>query len=268
MYMYFFARFAEELMKTECKIPTLHIPMSSTSNRSLSGSSTSFHSSKSGFKDPMLSSFEEELLSTSFGRSSTKSSSIKQKRKKSTGSRVTSAGRVQQSMYFTEMFQETVSDFADRLAQGIVLESIETVLRGSLDSRFSPRDAPFTTSSPIPNDLLNLADRLSSLFLEEAMSAVSDKIRSRQRAEISSDTESCSTEEYSDALDVQCHKVEEFADEVAKRVLETAVKFIIREMECFKKVVIICCMCSLILILKAQQHNFMFFLKIYAKKNF
>lgn len=102
------------------------------------------------------------------------------------------------------------------------------------------------------------------------MSAVSDKIRSRQRAEISSDTESCSTEEYSDALDVQCHKVEEFADEVAKRVLETAVKFIIREMECFKKVVtvIICCMCSLILILKAQQHNFMFFLKIYAKKNF
>lgn len=238
--MYFFARFAEELMKTECKIPTLHIPMSSTSNRSLSGSSTSFHSSKSGFKDPMLSSFEEELLSTSFGRSSTKSSSIKRKRKKSTGSRVTSAGRVQQSMYFTEMFQETVSDFADRLARGIVLESIETVLRGSLDSRFSPRDAPFTTSSPIPNDLLNLADCLSSQVLEEAMCTVFEELRSRRRTENSSDTESGSTEEYSDALDVPCHKVEEFADEVAKRVLDTAVKFIIREMECFKKVVIIC----------------------------
>lgn len=229
------SRFAEELMKTECKIPTLHIPMSSTSNRSLSGSSTSFHSSKSGFKDPMLSSFEEELLSTSFGRSSTKSSSIKRKRKKSTGSRVTSAGRVQQSMYFTEMFQETVSDFADRLARGIVLESIETVLRGSLDSRFSPRDAPFTTSSPIPNDLLNLADCLSSQVLEEAMCTVFEELRSRRRTENSSDTESGSTEEYSDALDVPCHRVEEFADEVAKRVLDTAVKFIIREMECFKK---------------------------------
>lgn len=143
-------------------------------------------------------------------------------------------------MYFTEMFQETVSDFADRLARGIVLESIETVLRGSLDSRFSPRDAPFTTSSPIPNDLLNLADCLSSQVLEEAMCTVFEELRSRRRTENSSDTESGSTEEYSDALDVPCHKVEEFADEVAKRVLDTAVKFIIREMECFKKVVIIC----------------------------
>ena len=224
-------------MKTECRIPTLQIPISSTSNRSLSGSSTSFHSSKSGFKDPMLSSFEEELLSTSFGRSSIRSSSIKRKRR-STGSRATSAGRTRQSLYLSELEPETVADFADRLAQGIVLESIETVLRGLLDSRFSRRDdVPFTTSSPIPDSLLNLADSLSSQVIEDAILSAVEELKAQQQEENSDHSNSTSEEEFSDALDVPCHVIEEFADEVAKQVLDTSVKFIIREMECFKKVI-------------------------------
>ncbi|XP_061171458.1 uncharacterized protein LOC133180985 [Saccostrea echinata] len=228
------SRFAEELMKTECRIPPLHIPMSSTSVCSLSGSSTSFHSSKSGFKDLMLSSFEEELLSSSFGRSSTKSSSIKRKRKKSTGSRIR-GGDFRQAPPFLELSQETISDFADRLAQGIILESIETVLRGSISSGFAQRDVPFTTSSPIPDSLLNLADSISSQVVEDAILTAVEELKMQKQTEDSSDTDSTSTEEYSDALDVPCYRIEEFADILAKQVLDTSVKFIIREMECFKK---------------------------------
>lgn len=231
-------------MKTECKVPTLQIPMLSTSNRSLSGSSTSFHSSKSGFKDPMLSSFEEELFSSSFGRSSTRSSSIKRKRKKSTGSKVGSSasgsryrgGEARRALSFCELSQEAVSDFAERLAQGIVLESIETVFRGSLDSTFIQGDVPFKTSSPIPDSLLNLADSMSSQVLEDAILTAVEEIRAQQQTEGSIDTESTSSEDFSDALDVPCYRIEEFADTLAKQVLDTSVKFIIREMDCFKKV--------------------------------
>ncbi|XP_062592364.1 uncharacterized protein LOC134253794 [Saccostrea cucullata] len=228
------SRFAEELMKTECRIPPLHIPISSTSVCSLSGSTTSFHSSKSGFKDLMLSSFEEELLSSSFGRSSTKSSSIKRKRKKSTGNRIR-GGDFRQALHFSELSKETISDFADRLAQGIILESIETVLRGSIGSGFAQRDVPFTTSSPIPDSLLNLADSISSQVVEDAILTAVEELKVKLQTENSSDTDSTSTEEFSDALDVPCYRIEEFADILAKQVLDTSVKFIIREMECFKK---------------------------------
>lgn len=151
---------------------------------------------------------------------------------------MTSAGRTRQSLYLSELEQETVADFADRLAQGIVLESIETVLRGLLDSRFSRRDdVPFTTSSPIPDSLLNLADSLSSQVIEDAILSAVEELKAQQQEENSDHSNSTSEEEFSDALDVPCHVIEEFADEVAKQVLDTSVKFIIREMECFKKVI-------------------------------
>lgn len=77
MYMYFFVRFVEELMKIECKILILYILMFLILNRSFSGSFILFYSSKSGFKDSMFLSFEEEFLFISFGRFFIKSFSIK-----------------------------------------------------------------------------------------------------------------------------------------------------------------------------------------------
>ncbi|XP_069104983.1 uro-adherence factor A-like [Argopecten irradians] len=58
------SRFAEQLMKSDCKIPDFHF-LESTNWSTSGDSSVSFVSSVSGFKDTILAGFEEELLNAS-----------------------------------------------------------------------------------------------------------------------------------------------------------------------------------------------------------
>ncbi|KAK3092578.1 hypothetical protein FSP39_004576 [Pinctada imbricata] len=246
------SRFAEELMKTECKIPEFQL-LDST-NVSMSGSSlSSFHSSKSGFRDPLLSSFEGELLASSYGRSSTRGSlkrksqsgSLKRKNRLSENSDVTGRNRSSDEsrgvLYdgdtvdrpsYSPLPPTEVSEYAEALAERILTESMNSVFR----------DIVLPPSTSVPSShTVHHSQTIADYAEKVAMSIISQTLQSYHMREVrntshrthseASETEASqrSSGEYVDAISTPYGEIEMFAEKIATSVLQSSIGVIQRE---------------------------------------
>ncbi|OWF51527.1 uncharacterized protein LOC110449053 [Mizuhopecten yessoensis] len=183
------SRFAEQLMKSDCKIPDFHLLESS--NWSTSGdSSVSFVSNVSGFKDAVLAGFEEELLTATCSKATVRSpkytrfvcnkmipklvrqkSLVKEKdngivdqvdtafalngtRGKSFDSEI--SGLSWESFQSSASYSsDEFSNFVDRLAERIVQESFETLFHIQPEPELCQSDTESETDDPCIHDFAN-----------------------------------------------------------------------------------------------------------------
>ena len=254
---FLFCRFAEELMKTECKVPELQL-LDST-NVSMSGSSmSSFHSSKSGFKDPLLSSFEGELLSSGYGRSSTRGSLKRKSRsgslkRKNLLSESSDTGNVNRSAkVWTDArvpaldgdalswqsklsAVEEVAVFAEKLAQKVLVESLHSVFPFiALPSQTTTSTLPKTKQM---SSITEYAENIASTIVTEALTLIGNNASKRKHMTDADDRDSRhSSGEFWDAMPVPFKDVEEYAERIALNVLQTSINVIHREFKTSRKV--------------------------------
>lgn len=265
MYFDFIYRFAQELMKTECKIPELYL--FDSSNRSTSGSSSqSWHSSISGFKDETLAKFEEELIFASRPKSrgslkrkrsgkSAKRFKSKSSEKLFTESKVgTGSVYLQQSRSAESETSgiscyslssstrspplEDLSNFADQLSCNILSDCFSAMFSGAKTT------CDFTRKFPRKEHVSSYADRIAAEILQEVMLKLHDttlwlprKLNSKKEIEIKGDDESQSqSDEFADALDIPYKRLEEYADVLSLNVLQRSINVFRREKESTKRV--------------------------------
>lgn len=249
------SRFAEELMKTECKVPELYL--FDSSNRSTSGSSShSWRSSISGFKDQTLARFEEELLASGrpksrgslkrkkSGKSSkrfkSKSSEKLSERKGSKGSLSIQQGSETSGLSCYSISSSTpsppleeLSNFAERLSCNILSECFNVMFSGA------------KTTCQIPSkiqkkeNVIDYAERIAAEILRDVLFDLKDKsswitwqpiIHSETEKKGDDEMQSFS-DEYADALDVPYKRLEEFADVLALNILQRSINVFKREKE-------------------------------------
>ena len=254
-------------MKTECKVPELQL-LDST-NVSMSGSSmSSFHSSKSGFKDPLLSSFEGELLSSGYGRSSTRGSLKRKSRsgslkRKNLLSESSDTGNVNRSASDTGNVNrsakvwtdarvppldsdslswqsklpavEEVAVFADQLAQKVLVESLHSVFP------FIALSSQTTTSTPPKtkqmSSISEYAENIASTIVTEALTLIGNNASKKKHVTDADDIDSRhSSGEFWDAMPVPFKDVEEYAERIALNVLQTSINVMHREFKTSRKV--------------------------------
>ncbi|KAJ8311230.1 hypothetical protein KUTeg_011216 [Tegillarca granosa] len=277
-------QFAEELMRSQCKVPEF-VFMDST-NMSTSGSSSrSRQSSISGFKDNILASFEDELLNSSFGRTSSRGSRKRSKKLKQVSiqknanlensldikdGKYSSKGwrgmsfDSEASGFSWRSFQssspssfEEISDYAERLAQNILEESLKTVFRDQL----CPSTTCHSTSKPRVKSLDEYASDLASNIVLECLLKLANQNckHSSNSSEDAGDLKnknndirqdnlrtdgSSSTgknhgqrsrslsDEFTDAFDIPYAKIEQFAQNVATDVIKNSAMVFKREKQC------------------------------------
>lgn len=261
MYLDFIYRFAEELMKTECKIPELYL--FDSSNRSTSGSSSqSWHSSVSGFKDETLAKFEEELIFASRPKSR---GSLKRKRagksskhfKSKSSEKLFSESKVGTGSVYLQQSRsaesetsgiscyslssstrspplEELSNFAEQLSCDIISDCFSAMFSGTKTT------CGITRKIQRKNHVSSYADRIAAEILQEVMLKLQDKpqwLPWEPISEIKVDDESQSqSDEFADALDIPYKRLEEYADILSLNVLQRSINVFRREKESTKRV--------------------------------
>ena len=261
MYLDFIYRFAEELMKTECKIPELYL--FDSSNRSTSGSSSqSWHSSVSGFKDETLAKFEEELIFASRPKSR---GSLKRKRsgksskhfKSKSSEKLFSESKVGTGSVYLQQSRsaesetsgiscyslssstrspplEELSNFAEQLSCDIISDCFSAMFSGTKTT------CGITRKIQRKNHVSSYADRIAAEILQEVMLKLQDKpqwLPWEPISEIKVDDESQSqSDEFVDALDIPYKRLEEYADILSLNVLQRSINVFRREKESTKRV--------------------------------
>lgn len=261
MYLDFIYRFAEELMKTECKIPELYL--FDSSNRSTSGSSSqSWHSSVSGFKDETLAKFEEELIFASRPKSR---GSLKRKRsgksskhfKSKSSEKLYSESKVGTGSVYLQQSRsaesetsgiscyslssstrspplEELSNFAEQLSCDIISDCFSAMFSGTKTT------CGITRKIQRKNHVSSYADRIAAEILQEVMLKLQDKpqwLPWEPISEIKVDDESQSqSDEFADALDIPYKRLEEYADILSLNVLQRSINVFRREKESTKRV--------------------------------
>lgn len=265
MYLDFIYRFAEQLMKTECKIPELYL--FDSSNRSTSGSSSqSWHSSISGFKDETLAKFEEELIFAcrpkSRGSLKRKRSGKSSKRFKSKSSeKLFSENKVDTGSVYLQQSRsaesetsgiscyslssstrspplEELSNFAEQLSCNIISDCFSAMFSGAKTT------CDITRKIQRKKHVSSYADRIAAEILQEVMLKLQDKPQwspwepiSEKETEIKGDDESQSqSDEFADALDIPYKRLEEYADVLSLDVLQRSINVFRREKESTKRV--------------------------------
>ena len=259
--MDFIYRFAEELMKTECKIPELYL--FDSSNRSTSGSSSqSWHSSVSGFKDETLAKFEEELIFASRPKSR---GSLKRKRsgksskhfKSKSSEKLFSESKVGTGSVYLQQIRsaesetsgiscyslssstrspplEELSNFAEQLSCDIISDCFSAMFSGAKTT------CGITRKIQRKNHVSSYADRIAAEILQEVMLKLQDKpqwLPWEPISEIKVDDESQSqSDEFADALDIPYKRLEEYADILSLNVLQRSINVFRREKESTKRV--------------------------------
>ena len=257
----FIYRFAEELMKTECKIPELYL--FDSSNRSTSGSSSqSWHSSVSGFKDETLAKFEEELIFASRPKSR---GSLKRKRsgksskhfKSKSSEKLFSESKVGTGSVYLQQIRsaesetsgiscyslssstrspplEELSNFAEQLSCDIISDCFSAMFSGAKTT------CGITRKIQRKNHVSSYADRIAAEILQEVMLKLQDKpqwLPWEPISEIKVDDESQSqSDEFADALDIPYKRLEEYADILSLNVLQRSINVFRREKESTKRV--------------------------------
>jgi hypothetical protein len=257
----FIYRFAEELMKTECKIPELYL--FDSSNRSTSGSSSqSWHSSVSGFKDETLAKFEEELIFASRPKSR---GSLKRKRsgksskhfKSKSSEKLFSESKVGTGSVYLQQIRsaesetsgiscyslssstrspplEELSNFAEQLSCDIISDCFSAMFSGAKTT------CGITRKIQRKNHVSSYADRIAAEILQEVMLKLQDKpqwLPWEPISEIKMDDESQSqSDEFADALDIPYKRLEEYADILSLNVLQRSINVFRREKESTKRV--------------------------------
>lgn len=275
-------------MRSQCKVPEF-VFIDST-NMSTSGSSSrSRQSSISGFKDNILASFEDELLNSSFGRTSSRGSRKRNKKFKQVSiqknanlensldikdGKYSSKGwrgmsfDSEASGFSWRSFQssspssfEEISDYAERLAQNILEESLKTVFRDQLcpsTTCQSPSIARVKTldeyaadlaNSIVLESLLKVANqnrKLSSNSNGNAGDLKNKNNKTRQDSTRTDGTSSSGTnhgtrsqslsDDYTDAFDIPYARIEQFAQNVASDVIKNSAMVFKREKQCELKV--------------------------------
>ncbi|XP_033761051.1 LOW QUALITY PROTEIN: uncharacterized protein LOC117342872 [Pecten maximus] len=219
------SRFAEQLMKSDCKIPDFHF-LESTNWSTSGDSSVSYVSSVSGFKDTVLAGFEEELLSASCTKVTTKSpkytrfvynkkipkvtrqrSLVKEKdngivdlvdtvsaskgvRGKSFDSEMSalSWGSLQSS---PSQSGDEFSNFADKLAERIVQESFETLFHIQPDSEPCQSDTESETDEACLYDFAN--NMANDILLQSLVSLANSYATYRKEKKRLSDANTSTT---------------------------------------------------------------------------
>ena len=261
MYLDFIYRFAEELMKTECKIPELYL--FDSSNRSTSGSSSqSWHSSVSGFKDETLAKFEEELIFASRPKSR---GNLKRKRsgksskhfKSKSSEKLFSESKVGTGSVYLQQSRsaesetsgiscyslssstrspplEELSNFAEQLSCDIISDCFSAMFSGTKTT------CGITRKIQRKNHVSSYADRIAAEILQEVMLKLQDKpqwLPWEPISEIKVDDESQSqSDEFVDALDIPYKRLEEYADILSLNVLQRSINVFRREKESTKRV--------------------------------
>ncbi|VDI64122.1 Hypothetical predicted protein, partial [Mytilus galloprovincialis] len=253
------SKFAEELMKTECKIPELYL--FDSSNRSTSGSSShSWRSSISGFKDETLAKFEEQLLLAgrpkSRGSFKRRRSAKSSKHSKSKSSERLTEKRGSKSSLYSQQGQsigsetslyslcsstpspplEELSNFAEQLSHNIIAESFQVMFGGALPTCQ-------TSTSYKNNNIDSYAEKIAAEIMCQAFSDLKDDndwmqrnpIREKESEVKGEDDSHSQSDEYADALDVPYRRLEEFADVLALNVLQRSINVFRREKESTKR---------------------------------
>ncbi|ESP04350.1 hypothetical protein LOTGIDRAFT_170851 [Lottia gigantea] len=227
------SHFAEELMKADTSIPPLNISQKPPS----SSTTGSRRSSISAFKDQVLASFDMELLGSSFDSKNEPPSSPRQNsfRRRSRDSRlVRSDSSDTEYMWFPPPrrvgveFQEDyqrlqnyhsvdeIVDFADMIAQNVLEEAVIILNR--------EQEANLEEDSI--RDIEQYASEISVHVIDSAFSILKNHAKdlmslSNYRSDFSlSDLQNDSCDDYHDALDINIHVVEKFAEQMAAKLMK------------------------------------------------